>query len=151
MTVIDRDEIHRRKFHILPRNTPRKAAPESFLDYPGHPPDKSAKYCLRCGVKQRRSFVIRGPLDITECIDVPEKKPRITASPRWKKFGLAWLVSPPSYSLPDRWYVVTEEAQCPVCGECHKEKEYRRKFGLLKLSGINLLPSFLSSTELVSR
>lgn len=118
------------------------------LIYPGREPQESAKHCKMCGTRQKRFCTIRGPLKITECLDVDPRLPRVSGSTFWRIFGLG-LVSPPSPPHPDRWYVITEKAECPKCNEKHPEKKYRRQFGLQRLFCLHLTAMFSNSVEFI--
>ena len=97
--------------------------------YPHRLVDTSAKYCLVCGAKQKRSIRMIGPMDEATCVGFRLKKPRNSHWLFWKCIGFGWLVSPPSPAEPGGWYVVYETGTCDSCGETHPEKMVRRKFG----------------------
>lgn len=120
----------------------------TVLNYPGHKPQESARHCKMCGTRQRRFYTIRGPLKINECFDVESKLPRVSGSLFWKIFGLG-LVSPPSPPHPNKWYVITERAECPKCNEKHPEKKYRRQFGSQRLFCLHLTAAFSKSIEFI--
>ena len=92
--------------------------------------------CLKAGKKQKRkrSHTLVGPMTRGKCDkDLPEHKPKVSGSPKWSKYYLAWLFGHPNPFAPDDWYEHRCTALCPTCGADRvRESEYVRQFSLFR-------------------
>ncbi len=125
-------------------------ATDNIFNYPERALDESASCCKRCGTKQLRSYFVTGPMPLMECVNHPEKSPRRSHLPIWKKLRLAWLVSPPNPPDPNKWYLVRVRGTCPHCAESHTDKYYRRQFGRFNRFMLKLRSFFLKSFDVVT-
>ncbi len=124
--------------------------------YPPRPKEDSAKYCRKCGKKQKRRITVIGPMAEKDCFNVPIKNPRCSDHPAWRFVGLGWLVSPPCPPDPLKpsmgqadlliWYIVIEDGDCENCGEKHPEKKYRRVYGRIGLWSLEFKASRFPSS-----
>jgi len=98
------------------------------------PADESAKNCFWCNRRQRRRFIVDGPLTSSEVNfnEYEVAQPKRSNRRIWKYIGLGWLVNPPDYSLLDGWFTIDEDGRCDCEGnkKWHSEKKVARKFGL---------------------
>jgi hypothetical protein len=80
-------------------------------------PGKTTAQCTCCGENRERTYRVYGPLKFAEINrelreQKREIKPRCSDHPAWKKFWLAWLVSPPNPPREGGYYEIYLVVRC---------------------------------------
>jgi hypothetical protein len=99
-------------------------------EYPGHAPDKSAKFCAKCGGRQNRIAIVVGPMTEEDCdrLGVIKRGPK--RSDHWFCRFIIWrslFAQPVDRCSP--WFIIRIKTECKKCDKIHHEdKEYARQF-----------------------